>query len=226
MADSNSSIFKDPKKSRIIWHDAKKYPSIFKLFLENIQGKVYGDFPDSLKQPLSDLKLLTIENIIYLDVISMLSKIEMNLLTPKKEQIEIAPEIEASKSMLKPLIELKKIKIEHVSFSIFSDSLLIKFLLKTLLYVLLKTQPDNQIITLSSENKSSINITGKAAEGNKINLPDFLLEASKNLEIEDSNWQPVTTHIYTCQQAVKTLDGDISIAKEDENVIIIKIINI
>lgn len=82
------SLFDDPERSRILWHDVKKTGAAFWLGLESFQEGVFGPVPPALEKPLADMRALAQEGVILFDDLSLLAKLRFGLPRPVPEKID------------------------------------------------------------------------------------------------------------------------------------------
>lgn len=109
-------IFNDPKRSRILWHDAKIFPSASMIYLENILSGVYGPFSNKLKIALNQLNEADLFHLMLLENDSILNKIQLKAIQARPHQTSIAALLKNLEHFFEPVLRNDHLKLK-TSFS-------------------------------------------------------------------------------------------------------------
>lgn len=84
----HTSVFLDPSKSNILWHDLKRDFVIMRGFAENLESGVYGILPKDAIDPIHSMQDVSVRSLLMIENLMVLNKHEQNLFTIKKESVQ------------------------------------------------------------------------------------------------------------------------------------------
>lgn len=115
------SIFDAPDRTRVLWHDLKTFPSATHVYLDSILNGTYGEVPPAIASIMHSLKVAAIKNILTIENISILHKIENDSLEIKPTT---APLNEQASSALNFILPLATNDKKTISLTISPEALM------------------------------------------------------------------------------------------------------
>ena len=185
-----TNLFNTPERTRVLWHDLKTFPSAIHVYLDSILNGTYGKVPTQLTPIMQNLKAAAIKNILTIENISILHKIENDSLVTKSNKLLLDELASSALNFLLPLtLEDKKsvsLKINKGA-ALISDTRYSSTILQNMLVLALHFSAPGASITLTSE-QGGIVIRSQTKATNQTILD-----------------QTLAKHIYNPEQTAETL---------------------
>ena len=217
---SDPALILDPGRSRYIWHEIKKYPAIFRLYTSNMDRGIYGALPETLRAPLRELQGAAVEAAVLVDVVSTLSKIELDAVPTRMEESDLQGLALEVLSFLQPVEGAQGQPLVHIEDGVKRlDATWARMILTVLVMVLYKVFPERTDAALRIHGRDGGMEVRLDVGAGGVSVPSDLVLHAQDLSVTDAQWQAVMVHVSVLDRFARHFGGRMMLEGEQGRVI-------
>ncbi|MBP9758908.1 HAMP domain-containing histidine kinase [Candidatus Dojkabacteria bacterium] len=216
--------FKNPENTNFIWHELKRFPTLSRLFVSNLNSNIYGELSDKLTAPINDLGIFSIYNITWIDNILAIEKIAGNNLNLNLEEVNL---LELCKSVIEYLepFRIKK-KIQIITPIECKDILKVcsrytKQIINNILISFIDCTNDNSQIYLGitkSEGNFEISMSCKTENLIEPNIPQDIFDPETVYSAKENLWSKHSMDFQVAKLLAEFQNGEIEIINTEDSI--------
>lgn len=223
---SNLLPFNNSEYSNFFWHELKRFPTLTRLYVSNLNGNNYGNLPAELVGPINDIGIFSIYNTTWIDNILAIEKLSSNTINFITEEQNLTELCNSVLEYLKPFTIKRKVVFKITSENLGKTNICtryIKQIINNLLITIIDCLNENSEISIeifNLNNNFEILIGSSISSFKEQNIPSDILNSPTVYMAYENLWSKHILDIQVAKLLAEQQNGKIEFEKSETQILI------